>query len=201
VRRKAARIGESQAGSTCQLSATAGLPALTVPAGFTRDLLPAGVELLGRAFAEARLLALAYSFERAAHVRRPPFSTPALSGRKPPSPIEFESTAAIPGQASARPASFVVRFIFDPLTGALQYRAAVAGLAADEVRAAWLQRGGAGERGPALYQVLARGELLGAGTVMLPPAEHATLREGRFYLALYTRASPRGEARVQVLPK
>jgi len=49
--------------------------------------------------------------------------------------------------------------------------------------------------------VLARGELLGAGTVMLPPAEHATLREGRFYLALYTRASPRGEARVQVLPK
>ena len=43
--------------------------------------------------------------------------------------------------------------------------------------------------------------LLGAGTVMLPPAEHATLREGRFYLALYTRASPRGEARVQVLPK
>ncbi|MFB6156402.1 MAG: amidase, partial [Haloferacaceae archaeon] len=42
----------------CALAAHTGLPSLVVPAGFTDDGLPVGVELLGRAFAEPRLLAL-----------------------------------------------------------------------------------------------------------------------------------------------
>ena len=47
IRRKPARIGEPQLGSNCQLSASSGLPALSVPAGFTDDGLPIGVEFLG----------------------------------------------------------------------------------------------------------------------------------------------------------
>ena len=39
--------------TTCQLSATSGLPAISMPAGFTVDGLPIGLELLGGAFAEA----------------------------------------------------------------------------------------------------------------------------------------------------
>jgi amidase len=49
MRRKPARIGEPQGGSNCQLSASTGFPAISMPAGFTGDGLPAGVELLARA--------------------------------------------------------------------------------------------------------------------------------------------------------
>jgi len=56
----------------CELAAHTGLPAIVVPAGFTDDGLPVGIELLGRAFAEPRLFQLAYGFEQTADRRRPP---------------------------------------------------------------------------------------------------------------------------------
>jgi Asp-tRNA(Asn)/Glu-tRNA(Gln) amidotransferase A subunit family amidase len=56
-----------------------GLPAITVPMGWLRDgTLPAGLQLLGRAWAEPTLLKLAYAYEQATRHRRPPATTPAL---------------------------------------------------------------------------------------------------------------------------
>ena len=75
LRRTAAKIGEPQTGGNCAESAASGLPAITVPAGFADDGMPVGVELLARAYAEPRLLALAYAFEQATHARRPPIFT------------------------------------------------------------------------------------------------------------------------------
>ena len=49
-----------------------------MPAGFIVDGLPVGLEMLGGAYTEPRLLDLAYAWERAATPRRAPFSTPAL---------------------------------------------------------------------------------------------------------------------------
>ena len=43
----------------------AGLPGLSVPCGFTRDGLPIGLQLIGRPFDEAGLLALARAYEQA----------------------------------------------------------------------------------------------------------------------------------------
>lgn len=60
------------------LSPATGFPALTVPAGFTSDDLPVGLEFLGRPFTEETLLDFGYAFEQATHHRRPPPSTPAL---------------------------------------------------------------------------------------------------------------------------
>jgi len=65
-------------GDNRSLSPATGFPALTVPAGFTDDGLPVGLELLGRPFVEARLLGLGYAFEQGTHHRRPPPTTPAL---------------------------------------------------------------------------------------------------------------------------
>ncbi len=56
----------------CQLAAHTGLPAITLPAGFTEEGLPVGVELLGRKFAEPRLFELAYAYEQASKHRVPP---------------------------------------------------------------------------------------------------------------------------------
>src|SRR5262249_21517811 len=58
LRRKAAQIGDAQAGSNCQLSAHSGLPALGLPAGFTEDGVPVGMDLLGRDFSDAELLSI-----------------------------------------------------------------------------------------------------------------------------------------------
>src|SRR5205085_5160942 len=70
LRRKAALIGEPPRGSTCSLSAVTGLPALTMPAGFTPDGMPIGVELLGPSLADARLVAMAYDYEQSVRPRR-----------------------------------------------------------------------------------------------------------------------------------
>src|SRR6202047_737797 len=74
------------------VAALAGFPAIEVPAGFstpTADApigVPVGMELLGRAWAEPELIKLAFGFEQATHLRKPPVSTPALRaphGAKP----------------------------------------------------------------------------------------------------------------------
>ena len=60
-------------------SPTTGMPAITVPMGYTRDdTLPAGLSILGRAFDEATLIKLAYGYEQATKWRKPPTSTPPL---------------------------------------------------------------------------------------------------------------------------
>ena len=64
------RYGEEP--GTCQESAMTGLPQVTVPAGFLGNQYPFGVSLLGRLWADRRVLALAYAYEQATHHRRPP---------------------------------------------------------------------------------------------------------------------------------
>jgi len=56
-----------------------GLPALTVPMGFTYGNLPAGLQILGPMWSEARLLALAYAYEQGTGHRHPPEGFPELT--------------------------------------------------------------------------------------------------------------------------
>jgi amidase len=58
-----------------------GLPAFTVPMGFTYDNLPAGLQFLGRAFDEPTLIRYTYGYEQATHHRKPPKGFPALTSR------------------------------------------------------------------------------------------------------------------------
>ncbi len=52
------------------------VPSVVVPAGFTRDELPAGITFLGRPYDDANMLSLAYAYEQATGHRRAPASTP-----------------------------------------------------------------------------------------------------------------------------
>jgi aspartyl-tRNA(Asn)/glutamyl-tRNA(Gln) amidotransferase subunit A len=49
----------------CRPANFTGLPAISVPCGFTREGLPAGLQLIGRAFDETTLLRIAHAYERA----------------------------------------------------------------------------------------------------------------------------------------
>ena len=53
-----------------------GLPALALPCGFTRTGLPVSLQLVGRPFDEATLLAAGHAYQRDTdwHTRRPPVS-------------------------------------------------------------------------------------------------------------------------------
>jgi amidase len=67
-------------GSNRSLSPAVGFPAITVPAGFTTDGLPVGLEFMGAPFAEGKLFRLTYAYEAATRNRKPPASTPPLPG-------------------------------------------------------------------------------------------------------------------------
>ena len=54
------------------------VPTIVVPAGFTRDNLPAGVCLIGRPYDDGNLIKFAYAYEQATNHRRPPASTTGL---------------------------------------------------------------------------------------------------------------------------
>jgi len=77
-------IGEDQADRNGVLSNSTGFPALTFQGGFSPPTarapigVPVGIELLGPEWSEPVLFKLAYAYEQAAKVRKPPASTPPL---------------------------------------------------------------------------------------------------------------------------
>ena len=63
--------GDHFLGGSSQLAAVAGYPHITVPSGFIFGL-PIGISFYGRAWSEPVLLKIAYGFEQATKVRKPP---------------------------------------------------------------------------------------------------------------------------------
>jgi Asp-tRNA(Asn)/Glu-tRNA(Gln) amidotransferase A subunit family amidase len=73
-------LDTSGIGNNRRLSPILGFPAMTVPAGFTSDGLPVGIEFMARPFAEGTLLKFGYAYEQATHHRKPPALAPPLRG-------------------------------------------------------------------------------------------------------------------------
>jgi Asp-tRNA(Asn)/Glu-tRNA(Gln) amidotransferase A subunit family amidase len=69
------KVGDmkSPAGDNSQLIPPhTGLPAISVPMGFTYSNLPAGLQIVGKLFDEPTLIKIAYAYEQATQHRRPP---------------------------------------------------------------------------------------------------------------------------------
>jgi amidase len=63
--------GDREVGGSSTLAAVAGYPSISVPLGYCQGV-PFGISFVGRAFAEATLIRLAYAFEQATLIRKPP---------------------------------------------------------------------------------------------------------------------------------
>jgi amidase len=176
LRRKPARIGDGQGGSGCQLSAHSGLPALAVPAGFSDDGVPIGMDLLGAAFSERDLLSLGYAIEQTLKLRRQPFSTPALVGGK--RPVAQTAIATFGGAA--------LNLSFDESTSRLQYSLSGDAAALDRLSAVWIHEGTPAKPGAARHQLFASGQSA-AGTVSLASVDRRALADGGLLIRFFPR--------------
>jgi len=175
LRRRPVVVEEPQRGTTCQLSATTGFPAMAMPAGFTTDGVPIGFELLGPAWSDQRLVALAYAYEQAARPRRPAPTTPPL--------VLLTGTApgATPVEVGALAAGVTVKAEFDPVSGRLTMDVPAG------VTAASIQRGDPGLDGPVLHRLWDPASTRARTvTVTLPPYQRPLLAEGALRLVLQT---------------
>ena len=178
MRRRPALIGDPQLGSTCNLSAQTGLPALALPAGFTAEGLPVSVELLGRPFGDVRLVALGYAFEQLGPRRRAPFSTPALVNGRAPAARAFSASASGAG-ATAR-----ARFVYDPLRSALRFDVGVTGGSAERVEAVVLRRRDATGGARVTHRLSGPGTISASGALTLNAADRAALAQGALVLSI-----------------
>ncbi|MGE0158493.1 MAG: amidase [Gemmatimonadales bacterium] len=192
IRTTAALVGEPQRGSNCQLSASTGLPALSVPAGWAGDL-PVGVELLGRPFDDARLVAFGYALERAESQRRPPHTAPPLVDGAAPAPILFGTAG---GNAST---GVSARFTYDGVLGTLDYEVLALGAAPEDVLAIVLQHADAQGRPYVVARLAGPGEERATGRLALDGTMRGRLEGGELWLRLLTRSDPLGSSRQAVI--
>ena len=198
IRRLPAPVGTGQGGSNCQLSAATGMPALSVPAGWSGGL-PVGVELLGRPFDDARLMSMGYALEQDTTLRRAPGTTPPLVGGKAPVPVAFDIRAAIERQGAAA-AELGARFAYDRVLGTLAYDLDLRGVAADDVLAVVLRHADEEGRWYVAARLSGPGLSPSSGGLVLDGDMRSRLEAGELYLELMTRAAPFGAARAQVTP-
>jgi hypothetical protein len=174
LRRRPVVVEEPQRGTSCQLSATTGFPAMAMPAGFTPDGVPIGFELLGPAWSDQRLVSLAYAYEQAARPRRRAPTTPPLvlpAGVAP---------GVTPVDVGALQSGMIVKAEFDPVSGRFTIDLPAG------VTAASLHRGEPGVDGPVLHRLLDPATTPRSVMVILPPYQRPLLEQGDLRLVLQT---------------
>ncbi len=177
LRVKPARIGEPQPGSSCTVSAHSGLPAMSMPAGFTRDGIPVGIELLGKAFDEGKLISMAYAYEQAVKPRKPPARMPSLVNGE--LTRNFMIDGGLEGHA-----------VLDVPSQSLRYELQWRGILQDEILDIKLHKEEKDSAGP-VVALLGRSR---RGEIAIRNEDLDALRESKLYFTVYTREAPLGAA-------
>ncbi len=182
--------GESQGGSNCSISANSGLPAISVPAGFSASGLPVGMELLGAFLQDARLVSIAFQIENLLQVRRTPIATPPLvDGRAP-------ARYAAAWRVDQDGLSLDGTFTYDQTTRQLDYQISNRSnsAAAPYAVTLFVDQPPLGQFDEPIVANLSAPDAAGtADSVFIPPSLHAALIEGRLYLRVFAPGSPAGD--------
>lgn len=194
IRRIPARLGDPQSGSNCALSAHSGLPAISMPAGFTEEQIPVGVELIGRAYSDVELVGLAYAWEQATRPRRPPATTPPLVDGLAPAPVSWTATA----ESDDGSVTMSARFRFDVTTSELGYEVRVTGVHPSELLGVYLHRGASGMSGPVVHRLVEAGLSDSRAVVRLSPRDSRDAAQGRLYVQLAARGASTRNVRLQL---
>jgi len=192
MQRRPVLVGEAQPGTTCTLSSHSGLPALSLPAGFTNDGLPVGLELMGKPFDDAKLVAMAYAFEQSpgGTRRRVPMTTPVLVNGRAPDANAY----------SARASTVVATFRFDALRSELHYDVTITPSATSGSQAVVLRRtdaagtGGGAPRVRVVHRLVGAGVASATGVIPLGDLDRRALGEGRLGILHVTTETPLGRA-------
>ncbi|MGG1949187.1 amidase [Trinickia sp. NRRL B-1857] len=184
LRRKPTLIGEILPADNSQLGPGTGLPSVVMPAGWTRDALPVGIELMGLRYAEQDLLSYASHWEAQGWTRVPPFSTPSLialsaSSRKLRGCVYLR-------ERSGDEETVRVDYALDRLTAELTYEVSAGEVLADRLIAVTAHAMRDRSIGPVFANLLARGERTRAETVTLAPHQLAWWVSGDVVLRLTT---------------
>jgi hypothetical protein len=154
-----------------------------MPAGFTGDGVPIGVELLARPFEEPRLISIAFAYEQAVRPRKPPARTPSLVSGRLTIAFALSGSEDLTGHA-----------LLDVPTQTLRYELQLKSVRAEEILDLKLHRGASDANGPVVA-------LLGSdrrGEVAIRNEDLEALLAGNVYVALYTRTAPLGAAKARL---
>ena len=188
IKRTQVFTGDSQPGSNCSLSANSGLPALSMPVGFTGNGLPVGMELLGGFLQDAELLAIARPYETALSSRRAPSTTPALESGLAPGLKNFELVFSRPSlrvEAS---------FTYSVVTNLFDFQVSKELTQGQEVTAATLviDTNGDGELDePVVLNLLSPDVDAAAGSHFMSAEFRQAVEERRLYLRVFGDSLPR----------
>ncbi|GJM13780.1 MAG: amidase [Pseudohongiella sp.] len=191
IRRTQVFTGESQPGSNCSLSANSGLPALSMPVGFTANGLPVGMELLGGYLQDAELLAIAQPYESAQNSRHAPSTTPALESGLAPEPERFELIFSQP------PMLVEASFEYDATSNLFTFELAKEQSEDQQISAVALviDANDDGEvREPVVLSLLPPGADEATGSHFMSAEFRSAVQQGRLYLKVFGESLPRSGA-------
>ncbi|PCI79547.1 MAG: glutamyl-tRNA amidotransferase [SAR86 cluster bacterium] len=195
IKRTQVFTGDSQPGSNCSLSANSGLPALSMPVGFTSNGLPVGLELLGGFLQDAELLAIAQPYESTMSSRRAPSTTPALESGLAPAPQRFEllfSRALLRVEAS---------FEFDAVTNLFEFQVNKEQTQGQAITAVTLVVDSDGDGNltePVVLNLLPPDVIAATGSHFMSAEFREAVEQGRLYLKVFGDSLPSAGA-VQLL--
>jgi Asp-tRNA(Asn)/Glu-tRNA(Gln) amidotransferase A subunit family amidase len=195
IKRTQVFTGDSQLGSNCSLSANSGLPALSMPVGFTSNGLPVGLELLGGFLQDAELLAIAQPYEATLSSRRAPSTTPSLESGLAPAPQSFELVF------SRGPLRVEASFEFNAVTNLFDFQVSKESAEGQEITAVTLvvDSNGDGELNePVVLNLLPPDVIAATGSHFMSAEFRQAVEQRRLYLKVFGDSLPSAGA-VQLL--
>ncbi|MGV7242363.1 amidase [Caballeronia sp. M23-90] len=184
LRRMPTFIGEILPAANSQLAPGTGLPSIVMPAGWTSDGLPVGIELMGSRYCEQDLLSYASQWEEQAWTRAAPPATPSVlslsrANRTLCGDVRF-------GAHAGNDECVRVQYTLDILTAELKYEASVGPDVVHRLIAVTVHATCDGSTGPVFVNLVMRGERKRSDTLILAPHQLARWMNGDIVFRLTT---------------